>query len=141
MGNCYIEYNDGRPPVCGQASSKQVCFNTTALKNVKSAAWYDNQPCPSYFYPQYYYSMPPAHYYYQPVPEVMMNPQDSNIMTIPVVTNPALAQGWQALCNGHFGGWYGQCRTNSADAKADADEHNRTSHGEERWATYVKRSC
>jgi hypothetical protein len=62
-------------------------------------------------------------------------------MEIDVETDATTAQGWQALCNGHIGGWYGPCRDNSADARRDAADHDRSAHGGDRWATYVRRTC
>jgi len=144
LGNCYIEYKDGRPPVCGQASTKQVCFNTVALPYVKSVTWYDQQPCPTGFMPETVVS-PQSNYYgypYYPA-QPPVNPYQNNpyVMTIPIEMGESFTQGWQAICNGHLGGWYGPCRSDSTSAKADADSHNASSHGGERYATYVKRSC
>jgi len=67
--------------------------------------------------------------------------KDQETMPIPVEVDPALAQGWQAICNGHAGGWYGECRTTSKDAKSDKESHDKELHNGESWAVVVKRTC
>ncbi|WP_267377972.1 hypothetical protein [Bacillus sp. GM_Baccil_2] len=62
-------------------------------------------------------------------------------MTIPIVTERTLAQKYQAICNGHIGGWYGTCYANRSDALTDANNHNTNSHGGDNWATVVRRTC
>ena len=62
-------------------------------------------------------------------------------MSIPVETDAAVAQGYQAVCNGHLGGWYGTCRTSNSDATTDATNHDNNSHGGTRWAVVVRRTC
>lgn len=63
-----------------------------------------------------------------------------NSMKIPVV-EPNLAQGYQAVCNGHIGGWYGPCRANSSDANSDKTTHDNSSHGGDSWAVVLRRTC
>ena len=62
-------------------------------------------------------------------------------MAIPVEAEAATAQGWQAVCNGHIGGWYGPCRTSSSDATSDKNSHDNGSHSGTSWAVVVKRTC
>ena len=62
-------------------------------------------------------------------------------MTLPVEIHAELAQGWQAVCNGHIGGWYGTCRTSSKDANGDKVSHDAEAHDGTSWAVVVKRTC
>ncbi|MNO24346.1 hypothetical protein D3C76_141630 [compost metagenome] len=74
-------------------------------------------------------------------PLLNISGETMTIPTYPTLETQQTAQKWQAICNGHVGGWYGDCENNYSDALTDATDHDKNSHNGEKWATVVKRTC
>ncbi|WPP26255.1 hypothetical protein [Bacillus subtilis] len=67
--------------------------------------------------------------------------EKKSMMDIPIITERLSTQKYQAVCNGHIGGWYGTCYENRSDALTDATNHDNSQHGGEHWAVVVRRTC
>jgi hypothetical protein len=71
---------------------------------------------------------------------------ESNYLKIPTFNEREInQQGWQAVCNAHAGGWYGNCWKNEGtgpkNARQEADTHDKNSHRGEKYAVVVRRTC
>lgn len=62
-------------------------------------------------------------------------------LQIPIVMPHAKTTNYRAVCNGHVGGWMGECRSSRSDADTDAADHDRQEHSGVKWAVVVTSQC
>lgn len=65
---------------------------------------------------------------------------DENLQ-IPIVLQQTKSTNYRAFCNGHVGGWMGECRTSRSDANTDATSHDQEEHSGEKWAFVATSAC